>query len=68
LVRAEDELPETAMAPLGEMLGRIARTYTMAREREVHKRFALDGDMDAVEDEAPAVNESDDDLFDDALF
>jgi hypothetical protein len=68
LVRAEDELPEAAMAPLGEMLGRIARTYTMAREREVHKRFAPGGVDAAIEDEAPVVGESDDDLFDDALF
>lgn len=66
LVRPEGELPEVAIAPLSDMLGRIARTYTMAREREVHKRFVLGGDIDAAVDEAPAA--SDDDLFDDALF
>lgn len=66
LVRPEGELPEVAIAPLSDMLGRIARSYTMARERDVHKRFALGGDIDAAVDEAPAT--SDDDLFDDALF
>ena len=71
LVPSESELPDVAIAPLSEMLGRIARTYTMAREREVHKRFALGGDIDAAEDEAVelfADSDEDDGLFDDALF
>jgi hypothetical protein len=60
-------LPETAgleeaMAELG---GRIARTYTMVSEREVHARlFGTPVDAPA----APVAAQSDDELFDDALF
>jgi hypothetical protein len=69
LVGPEGELAETMIEPLDDMLGRIARSYTMAREREVHKRFTLGGDADGAADDAPAATgESDDDLFDDALF
>lgn len=69
LVRAEDGLPDAALAPLDEMLGRIARSYTMAREREVHRRFALDDEGDAAPaEESGALVEDDDGLFDDALF
>lgn len=53
---------EEAMADLGS---RIARTYTMVSEREVHARVfgtALEAPVTAV-----AV-QSDEDLFDDALF
>ena len=63
----EQDLPdlaglEEAMAELG---GRIARTYTMVSEREVHARvFGTTVDTPA----APAAAQSDEDLFDDALF
>lgn len=67
-VRPEAELPDAAIEPLGEMLGRISRSYTMAREREVHRRFALGGDATEQEDAPAAVEEEDDALFDDALF
>ncbi|MCJ8026585.1 chemotaxis protein [Shinella yambaruensis] len=53
---------EEAMADLGS---RIARTYTMVSEREVHARVfgtALEGPATAV------AAQSDEDLFDDALF
>ena len=53
---------EQAMADLGS---RIARTYTMVSEREVHARvFGTTLDVAA----APAAAQSDEDLFDDALF
>ena len=53
---------EEALADLG---GRIARTYTMVSEREVHARvFGTVVEMPA----APAAARSDEDLFDDALF
>ena len=53
---------DEAMADLG---GRIARTYTMVSEREVHARvFGTMLEAPA----APAAAQSDEDLFDDALF
>ena len=53
---------EEAIAELG---GRIARTYTMVSEREVHARlFGTTVEAPA----APAAVQSDDELFDDALF
>lgn len=61
------DLPDTeglddALAELG---GRIARTYTMVSEREVHARI-LGTAIDAPS--APSAAASDDDLFDEALF
>lgn len=61
------DLPDTtgleeALADLG---GRIARTYTMVSEREVHARI-FGTTLDASP--APAAVQSDEDLFDDALF
>ncbi|MCO5152872.1 MULTISPECIES: type VII secretion target [unclassified Shinella] len=53
---------EQAMADLGS---RIARTYTMVSEREVHARV-FGTTLDAAA--APAAAQSDEDLFDDALF
>jgi hypothetical protein len=59
------QLPDTtgleeALVDLG---GRIARTYTMVSEREVHARIF------GTAIEAPAAApQSDEDLFDDALF
>lgn len=53
---------EEALADLG---GRIARTYTMVSEREVHARIFGTAVETPV---APAAVRSDEDLFDDALF
>lgn len=60
------QLPDTtgleeALADLG---GRIARTYTMVSEREVHARIF----GTAIDAPAAAAPQSDEDLFDDALF
>lgn len=64
--RSNPEPAEEAIQPLRELLGSLARSYTMASERAVHARFALPGDA-AVEE---AVEEAgfDDDDFDDGLF
>ncbi len=58
-------LPEAPPAALGEILAAIHASYTMASEREVHKRFALAGGVAEME-EAPAQGDDDDD--DDGLF
>jgi hypothetical protein len=52
-----------------DLLGAAARSYTMAREREVHSQFLLPG-MEAIGSPAASVPTADDDdgLFDDALF
>ncbi|MGQ3291705.1 MAG: chemotaxis protein, partial [Shinella sp.] len=53
---------EEALDDLGS---RIARTYTMVSEREIHARvFGTTLEMSS----APAAGQSDEDLFDDALF
>jgi hypothetical protein len=50
---------------MAELGGRIARTYTMVSEREVHAHlFGTPVDAPA----APVAAQSDDELFDDALF
>ncbi|OAN65384.1 hypothetical protein [Sphingomonas sp. TDK1] len=49
-------------AALAELLDGMARSYTMAREREIHQRFALPGTVS----NAPTVMDDDDD--DDGLF
>lgn len=66
----EADIPEDALAPLTEMLDRIARSYTMAREREVHRRFVLPTDgQNMMEGDPDMVADQDDDgLFDDGLF
>lgn len=52
---------------LADIFGRVARGYTMAREREVHVRVVPGGKETAsLATAAPA--QCDDDLFDDALF
>ncbi|TCM16471.1 methyl-accepting chemotaxis protein [Novosphingobium sp. PhB165] len=60
------DVPEEAVAALGDLLGTIAARYTMAREREVHRAFM----PNASEDAAPTVDmfDDDDDDFDDGLF
>lgn len=61
----EPALPEEPPAVLGEILAAIHASYTMASEREVHKRFALAGGEPEVVVEAAG---EDDDDFDDGLF
>lgn len=56
-------LPEEPPAALGAILGTVFASYTMASEREVHKRFALPND--AAEAPAQVVEDDDDD---DGLF
>lgn len=58
--------PEEAIEPLHALLDAIFGSYTMAREREVHRRFAPAGEAAAEEAAPEAV--ADDDDFDDGLF
>ena len=58
---------------LGELLEQIARTYTMATERNVHQRFAAKhvGVILAKLPKAktsPAASEPDEEILDDVLF
>lgn len=65
LLAAPCNAPEAdAEAVLRDMLGQVARSYTMASEREVHRRFALPGT--AAESHAPPPADEDED--DDGLF
>ncbi|MET0308451.1 MAG: hypothetical protein ABW023_07070 [Sphingomonas sp.] len=57
-------LPDEPPPMLGDILGIIHASYTMASEREIHKRFAIAGDD--VEAEAGSAMDDDDD--DDGLF
>lgn len=68
LADADADLPETAATLLAELFGAIARTYTMARERDVHRR--LTGDFAEQVHDEPAAEDAttDEDLFEDALF
>lgn len=61
------DLPDTAglEEALADLGSRIARSYTMVSEREIHARiFGTTLDAPA----APGAAKSDDDLFEDALF
>lgn len=65
LIAAPCAAPEgEAEAALRDLLDQLARAYTMASEREVHRRFALAGMSDTA---APPVADDDDD-DDDGLF
>jgi methyl-accepting chemotaxis protein len=57
--------PEEPPAALGEILNVIFASYTMASERDIHKRFAL---AVAGSDEEVVVECGDDDDDDDGLF
>jgi hypothetical protein len=60
--QAGDETPWTddLRGPLGALLARIAKDYTMATEREVHRTHTAGLDLDAEPAEAnPAANEDD---------
>ncbi|WP_440981150.1 type VII secretion target [Shinella sumterensis] len=61
------ELPDTTglEAVLADLGARIARTYTMVSERDVHARIF---GVAAEPTPAPAAAGSDEDLFEDALF
>jgi len=49
----ESELGDIA-TPLAEIMSKIGRTYTMARERQLHAQFSLDGaGAEAIEEAAP---------------
>ena len=62
----ESEPSEAASAMLSALLPQIGKLYTMAKEREVHRRFLLPHMVDA---EASTQSDTDDDdLFDDGLF
>ncbi|QRM53178.1 chemotaxis protein [Sinorhizobium sp. BG8] len=52
-------------APLAEVGGKIAKVYTMVSEREIHARIF--GTTVSAEP-SPSAAQSDDELFDDALF
>ena len=54
-----DAATESALA---ELLDGMARSYTMAREREIHRRFALAGSATAAQ-AAVEADEDDDGLF-----
>lgn len=63
LLAAPCDTPDAEAEPaLAALLDGMARSYTMAREREIHQRFALAGTAATVQ----AVVEEDDD--DDGLF
>lgn len=63
------EMPEDAAALLGDLLGRIAARYTMAREREIHRAFAVSaGALNEVPELTGGATDDDDGLFDDGLF
>jgi ribosomal protein L30/L7E len=60
------ELPPEAARLHASMLDRLVASYTMAREREIHA--AVTGQPIAAATVASAGDDTDDDLFDDALF
>lgn len=60
------ELPPEAARLHATLLDRLVASYTMAREREVHA--AVTGQPIAAAATASPGSDSDDDLFDDALF
>lgn len=69
LAQPKGDLSGTAATVLRAVFTRIAQTYTMAREREIHKQFAVDNDIDVpAENGGTAGDVGDDDLFEDALF
>lgn len=55
-----------ADTPANALLGQIARSYTMARERQIHQRYGLTDVAPAVASAAPPAGDDDDDL--DGLF
>jgi hypothetical protein len=63
--RPQSEPAAEAAELLGDILARIARSYTMASEREVHRRFAP---ADEASGPAEAGADIADDDDDDGLF
>ena len=62
----QTEPNEATSNMLSGLLPQIAKLYTMAKEREVHRRFLL---PDMIEADAPGSSEAEeDDPFDDGLF
>lgn len=66
LAGPEEPLGDAADGPYGLLMAEIARSYTMASERQVHERFCAIG-TPAPPPPASALDE-DDALFGDALF
>ena len=60
-----DDCPDAAKPALADLLDAIRSLYTMAREREIHRQFALQPD-EATAVPAPSAAEEEDD--DDGLF
>lgn len=62
---AGDDAPwiDDIREPLGAILGQMAKAYTMASEREVHKTFTRGYDFDAAAESKPAVIADEDALF-----
>jgi hypothetical protein len=63
--QAGDEIPWTddLREPLGALLGRIAKDYTMATEREVHRVHTIGLDLETEPAEAKPAAAEDDVLF-----
>jgi hypothetical protein len=63
--QAGDEIPYTddLHAPLGDLLAQMAKDYTMATEREVHRLHTAHLDLEAAPVEAKPVQDEDDVLF-----
>lgn len=64
-----EETPDDAGdAVARSLMEELARSYTMAREREVHDRFLLPGMTPTASAPSGSDGLDDDDLFEDALF
>lgn len=60
-----DDCPDAAKPALADLLDAIRSLYTMAREREIHRQFALRPDEPTA---APAASDAEEDDDDDGLF
>ncbi|MEG8031113.1 hypothetical protein QP178_13795 [Sphingomonas aurantiaca] len=60
-----DDCPDAAKPALADLLDAIRSLYTMAREREIHRQFALRPDEATA---APAASDAEEDDDDDGLF
>ena len=59
-----EDIPQEGQVMLEALLGTIGARYTMAREREVHRRYLPGSETE----ELTATVDGDDDDFDDGLF
>lgn len=60
-----DDCPDAAKPALADLLDAIRSLYTMAREREIHRQFALRPDEPTA---APAASDAEEEDDDDGLF